>query len=422
MKIYCEPGALAQALAQVAPAVPSRSRVPILSYVLLRAKGDRVTVSATDLGLGVTCWLPARVEREGAVAVPFARLIGSLSPSPKGGAKRKAAQEEHSPAGAVEVDAPAGVLRVSVSSGRRQATIQGAAAEDFPVLPSLEHADAGEGWTRLWLDLPQLCAMVEQVACAADHRDEWARSRAPGNPPLHARVLLVAQGGEITLAARNEGFLALCEGPLAPPAEGSCTLVLPAGNLAKIMSLLQGTGEPSVQVALELTAERGRALFRTPGLDVVTSLPEQTFAEFGQLVPGTASSRVLVAREPLAAALAFVDFVASRNGGVVELWARPETGALLVCAREREMGEQSTEIGVSSAAEAAGFRCATASYLLGQSVAAARASLLSLEWYAREGTLVVRSHVTERDCRSTYAILRTKALPAQEERGEGYAL
>src|SRR5260221_458138 len=89
MKIYCEPGALQQALALVKAAVPSRPRVPILSCVLLTAKGDRVTVSATDLGLGIACRLPARVEREGAVAVPFARLVGSMAPSSRQGTKRK---------------------------------------------------------------------------------------------------------------------------------------------------------------------------------------------------------------------------------------------------------------------------------------------------------------------------------------------
>ena len=76
------------------------------------------------------------------------------------------------------------------------------------------------------------------------------------------------------------------------------------------------------------------------------SLYEQEFPELDHLVPHTAGSRVVVEREALAAALAFVAFVARRNGHAVELRALPESGTLLVEARDKELGEQATEVEV----------------------------------------------------------------------------
>jgi hypothetical protein len=46
--------------------VEKKTTIPILSNVLLEASGDRVTLTATDLELGMRCSCPARVKKEGA--------------------------------------------------------------------------------------------------------------------------------------------------------------------------------------------------------------------------------------------------------------------------------------------------------------------------------------------------------------------
>ena len=94
MKIQCEVEAFKRALSFVKPAVASRPRVPILANVLVTAEGDRVRLSATDLALGITVWLSAGVEQEGAVAVPLARLLALSGasrrhPSPEQGEKKR---------------------------------------------------------------------------------------------------------------------------------------------------------------------------------------------------------------------------------------------------------------------------------------------------------------------------------------------
>ena len=56
--------------------VEKKTTIPILSNVLLEAADDRLTLTATDLELGIRCSCPARVKKEGAGTVP-ARTLDS---------------------------------------------------------------------------------------------------------------------------------------------------------------------------------------------------------------------------------------------------------------------------------------------------------------------------------------------------------
>ena len=55
--------------------VEKKTTIPILSNVLLEAVGDRLTLTATDLELGIRCSCPARVKKEGAGTVPARKLL-----------------------------------------------------------------------------------------------------------------------------------------------------------------------------------------------------------------------------------------------------------------------------------------------------------------------------------------------------------
>src|SRR5579884_2836720 len=55
--------------------VEKKTTIPILSNVLLEAQGDRLTLTATDLELGMRTSCPARVKREGAGTIPARKLL-----------------------------------------------------------------------------------------------------------------------------------------------------------------------------------------------------------------------------------------------------------------------------------------------------------------------------------------------------------
>src|SRR3979411_1284944 len=56
--------------------VSTRTTLPILSNVLLRAEGDKLELTATDLDVTVTCRVEAKVKNPGASTVPVKKLFG----------------------------------------------------------------------------------------------------------------------------------------------------------------------------------------------------------------------------------------------------------------------------------------------------------------------------------------------------------
>src|SRR3982750_4579821 len=67
---------LINGLQAVQNVVSTRTTLPILSNVLLRAEGDRLEFTATDLDVTVSCAVEAKVKKPGASTVPVKRLFG----------------------------------------------------------------------------------------------------------------------------------------------------------------------------------------------------------------------------------------------------------------------------------------------------------------------------------------------------------
>src|SRR6478609_9381316 len=99
--------------------VSTRTTLPILSNVLLRAEGDRLELTATDLDVTVTCSVEAEVKKPGATTVPVKKLFGIV--------------RELSNA---EIDLDVDDKNVStVQSGASFYKIHGLSADEFPPPP-----------------------------------------------------------------------------------------------------------------------------------------------------------------------------------------------------------------------------------------------------------------------------------------------
>ena len=81
MKVTVLQENLAHGLGIVSRAVSPRSTLPVLSNILVASDEGRLRLSATNLELGITCWITARIEQEGSTTVPartFSDLVNTL--------------------------------------------------------------------------------------------------------------------------------------------------------------------------------------------------------------------------------------------------------------------------------------------------------------------------------------------------------
>ncbi len=121
--------ALLDALAPAAKVVERRNTIPILSNVLLRAEGEHLTVTGTDLDIHLTTRVPATVKAEGAITLP----VGALHDI-----ARKL------PSDAVVTIQDGGNGQVTVKAGRSRFTLGSLPASDFPAVSDMADSHAAE--------------------------------------------------------------------------------------------------------------------------------------------------------------------------------------------------------------------------------------------------------------------------------------
>src|ERR1700746_1012288 len=104
--------------------VERKTTIPILSNLLFEAKGDRVTITATDLELSVRTSCEAKVKKEGAGTIPAKKLLELVRLLPEGEIKFKLLDNHW----------------VEIVSDRKKYKLVGMAKENFPALPAMPHA------------------------------------------------------------------------------------------------------------------------------------------------------------------------------------------------------------------------------------------------------------------------------------------
>jgi DNA polymerase III subunit beta len=101
--------------------VEKKTTIPILSNVLLEARGDRLFLTATDLELGLRTSCPARVKKEGSGTIPARKLLDYVRLLPDADITVKFLENHWA----------------NFSCGRSRTRIAGMSRESFPELPAM---------------------------------------------------------------------------------------------------------------------------------------------------------------------------------------------------------------------------------------------------------------------------------------------
>src|SRR6266498_3491276 len=101
--------------------VEKKTTIPILSNILMEAKGGRVILTATDLELGIRCSCVAKVKKEGAGTVPAKKLLDFVRLLPDTELTIKFLENHWA----------------SITCGRSRTKMAGMSRESFPELPHM---------------------------------------------------------------------------------------------------------------------------------------------------------------------------------------------------------------------------------------------------------------------------------------------
>ena len=315
MKVTVLQENLAHGLSIVSRAVSPRSTLPVLSNVLVASDEGRLRLSATNLELGITCWIGAKIEEEGSTTVPARTFVDLVATLP---------QEQ------VSLNLATATQTLNVRCGASNTDIKCIDAQEFPPLPVWEMEGA------ILLNVADFKDMISQVAFAASV-DE-AR-------PVLMGVLVTVEKDTITMAAADGFRLSVRKGTLSQPALQPVTAIIPAralGELARVAS------DGNETVSMVIPKGRGQVVFRMKDVEVVSQLIDGTFPDYQQIIPRSYKSRTILSTPALLKACKQAEIFAREGSNVARLDIKSagdlEPGSVEISAQSEETGSNETVI------------------------------------------------------------------------------
>jgi DNA polymerase III subunit beta len=305
---------LAHGLNIVSRAVSTRSTLPVLSNILIASDEGRLRLSATNLELGITCWIAARIEQEGSTTVPartFSDLVNTL------------------PGEQVLLSLDANTQTLNVRGGASTNDIKCIDAQEFPPLPVPDLEGAVQ------LNVADFREMIQQVAFAAS--SDEAR-------PVLMGVLVQVDKDKLTMAAADGFRLSVRKATLSSPAPAPLSAIIPSRCLIEL-SRVASDGEAPLYMVVP--KGRGQVVFRVKDVEVTSQLIDGTFPDYQQIIPRKYTSRTLASTASLLKACKQAEIFAREGSNVARLNIKSGNGQLQpseveITATSEETGKNET--------------------------------------------------------------------------------
>ena len=349
---------LAHGLSIVSRAVSPRSTLPVLANVLVATDEGRLRLSATNLELGITCWIPAQIQEEGSVTVPARTLVDLVGTFPPDNV-------------ALSLDTRTQTINLVCNASVHD--IKGIDAQDFPPMPV---PDLAEG---LELNLADFKEMIQQVTFAA--------SMDEARPVLQGVKMEVTED-LITLAATDGFRISVRKQPLDTPIKQNFSIIIPARAMSELARI---AGDNDKIVTMVVPQGRGQVIFHLKDTELVSQLIDGNFPDFRAIVPRSFKTRTVVSTPALLKACKQAEIIAREGNNVIRLDIKPgetDLGKVEISAQTEETGK--SDIEVEATIEGSGLMVAFNVKFLREVLDVVRAPNVALETNANNSPCIIR--------------------------------
>jgi len=308
MKLIVSQAQLAHGLGVVSRAVSPRSTLPVLNNILIATDEGRLRLSATNLELGITCWVGAQIDEEGSITIPariFSDLINTL------------------PGDKVSLTLTARTQSLNIHCGTSNFDIKGIDAQEFPPMPTPDLSSGVE------LNVSDFKEMIRQVAFAAS-TDE-AR-------PVLQGVLMEINENQISMAATDGFRIAVRSAQISNSINTPVKVIIPARSLGELARIATDGNEA---VTMVVPQERGQAIFHLNDSELVTQLIEGNFPDYRAIIPRSFKTRTVISTTEFLKACRQAEIIAREGNYVIRLNIQPQEsgpGTVEFTSQSEEMG------------------------------------------------------------------------------------
>ena len=307
-------------LAQVLNVVGSKATMPILSNVLIEAEKDQISLTTTNLDLGIRCKIKAEVKETGAVTLPVKRLATIV---------------RELPSVDVAVDASPN-HQVKLASGGSNFRIMGIGKEEFPPLPEFGDEKAYS------LEQGELATMMRSVA--------YAQSTDETRYILNG-VYFNFKDAKLALVATDGRRLALVSKEMEVPASSAGAIILPARTVGELLRLLDKGEKVKInfndrRAAFQIATDKDNSGL-VDSVYLYSKVVEGNYPNYQQVIPKETHQRIKLERELFLQCVHRAALVCSEKSNSVKI--KLSSNLLEITAQSPDFGEahESMAIGYS---------------------------------------------------------------------------
>jgi DNA polymerase-3 subunit beta len=306
MKLSAARDVLLKPLQAVIGVVERRQTMPILSNVLLVAKGNSLAVTATDLEVELVAEAEVSVEAGGEITVSGRKLLDICRALPEGS----------------DIDISVSGEKAVVRSGRSKFSLATLPAAEFP---TVEDIKAG-----------QTIAVEQEVLGRLIEKTHF--SMAQQDVRYYLNGMLLETGGKHLRAVATDGHrLALCEAELGGSLDEQ-QVIVPRKGVLELQRLMTGEG------SLDIELGPNHVRIQLDGIRFTSKLIDGRFPEYDRVIPKESSNQLTADRGAFKGALQRTAILSNEKYRGIRLIIRDSGVVMQAHNPEQEEAEEELEV------------------------------------------------------------------------------
>ncbi len=304
MKLVVTQENLSRALSIVGRVAQSKSSLPVLSNILLRAENNQLMLAATNLEIAITQHIGAKVLSVGSITVPARLITDYVSNLPKDTVT-------------LELDKN----KLHITSENYRSTVNGMSAEEFPELPQIEDP------VKFTVNAPEMKKSITQTILTASH-DETR--------PILTGVYLHTHNAALYMAA-TDGYR-LSEKKVAA-VDYELSAIVPVQTLQDVARVL-----PDDCAEIEVLLDAQQIRFLMDDIEITSRLIDGAYPDYRQLIPASTEISFTTKKEDLIRISKIASLFARESGGSITIKTDTVAGTVSIHSLASQIGENTSEL------------------------------------------------------------------------------
>ncbi len=307
LKIVCLQENLIKGLQAVSHLAGKNTNLPILNNVLICAENGQITLTTTNLEIGISCKVRGKVEIDGKCTVQAKLLTDFINLLPKDNVLIELEDE-----------------KLKIECANDKTSINTLSSEDFPLLPGVSKKSEYIIKTNILRN-----ALLKTVFSIALNSTR----------PEISGAFLSIEGKKITLVGTDSYRLAEKTITL-DESIGDNKIIIPIETVQEMIRIVSDTSEENVR----LYVDENQILFEANGIELVSRLTEGSYPDYRQIIPTESKTKIEVGVSELTQAIKRTSLFCKPGINDIKLSFVPDKGEIVLMSTSNQLGENITTV------------------------------------------------------------------------------